>query len=333
MLRLTPFEYLAPSTVDDAVALLVEHGSSSMLLGGGTDVFPNIKHRLANPRRLIGITRIGELADIKERADCSVHIGAAARLANVESHPAISTHYPALADAVRLISTPQVRRMGTIGGNICLDTRCNYYNQSEHWRRAVGYCMKKDSEICRVAPGSDRCWAISSSDAVPALLAYDARITIASPGQRREILLADFYRDDGLNPTELGPSDLVTAVTLPETSMQVVYDKLRIRMSFDFPLVGVATGLRLGPDRSVLDAKIIVTATGSHPTFVNEAQALLVGNMLTEELIAAAGSIVYRTIHPLDNTEGTIPHRKRMAQIYVERALRKLGGLERVNGI
>lgn len=328
MLRLTPFRYLAPTSVHDAILLLETHGSDGALMGGGTDLFPNIKHRLATPKWVIGLAAVDEMQGIFERPDGSLRIGAGVRLRELESDSLIRVRYPALAEAAGLISTPQVRRMGTVGGNICLDARCNYYNQSEHWRQAVGFCMKNGSDICRVAPGSDRCWAISSSDTVPVLLAHDAAVTIAGPAGQATLPLSSFYRDDGLRPTILAANGVLTEVILPPPRLSVVYSKLRIRMSFDFPLVGVATGVATDANGIVTDARIIVTATGSYPLMVTEAQSLLYGNRITGDLVRSAGEKVFRAVHPLDNTEGAIPHRKRMAQVYVERALRRLGGLE-----
>lgn len=246
-------------------------------------------------------------------------------LSQVESNPHLKELYPALVEAAGLISTPQVRHLGTLGGNICLDTRCNYYNQSEHWRRAVGFCMKNGSHICRVAPGSDRCWAVSSADTAPVLLAYDAQIVLRGPEGQRTVPLSSFYQDDGLTPTGLRANEILTEVLLPPPKLSVLYTKLRIRMSFDFPLLGVATGVAFDENGRIRDARIIVTATGSCPQSITEAEDVLKGNSLTEGLIERAGEIVFHAVHPLDNTEGTIPHRKRMAQVYVERSLRQLG--------
>jgi len=329
MLRLTPFTYLRASTLEEALDYQARHNGDVTLMGGGTDLLPNIKHRLAQPRFVIGLGSIGEMRFLQLDEEGWLRIGGATRLAEVEHSDIVLNRYPALAAAASLISTPQVRRMGTIAGNVCLDVRCNYYNQSHHWRRAVGYCMKKDSEICRVAPGSDRCWAISSADAVPVLIALDAQIRIVGPSGQRWEGLGGFYRDDGLVPTTIKPGEIVAEVKIPPRTLDLVYDKLRIRKSFDFPLVGAATGIALNHDGTVRRARIIVTAVGSHPLEVTEAEARLVGNILDLDVIRAAGESVFRAVHPLDNTEGAVPHRKRMARVFVERALRRFGGLDR----
>lgn len=298
-------------------------------MGGGTDLIPNIKHRLAEPKYVVGLRSIRDVSHLHLDDSGWLRIGGGVRLSELEHSELVRTRYPALAESASLISTPQVRRMGTIGGNVCLDVRCNYYNQSEHWRRAIGYCMKKDSLICRVAPGSDRCWAVSSADTVPVLMGHDALITVVGPEGERTVPLRDFYRDDGLVPTAMQPGEIVSEIRIPPTDgLQMVYSKLRIRMSFDFPLVGAATGVRLSSDGTVEEARIVITAVASYPLEVSAAEEVLIGNRLSEDVILRVGEKVFRTVHPMDNTEGSIPHRKRMARVYVERALRQLAQAE-----
>lgn len=299
-------------------------------MGGGTDLLRNIKHRLAEPKYVLGLRSIPEMRGLTKDRQGFVHIGGATTLAELQRSPIVRNRYAALAEAASLISTPQVQRVGTIAGNICLDVRCNYYNMSEHWRKAVGYCMKKDSPICRVAPGGDRCWAVSSADTVPVLISHDAEIRVVNAGGERWEPLSGFYQDDGLIPTTLKPGDIVAEVRIPPTDgLQMIYSKLRIRMSFDFPLVGAATGIALAPDGTVEQARIVLTAVSSYPMRVTAAEEILIGNRLTEDVIRAAGEKVYQSAHPMDNTEGSIPHRKRMAGVFVVRALRSFAGPER----
>lgn len=323
MLRLTTFTYVRPTTILEALEASAQGNGSSALMGGGTDLLPNIKHRLAEPKFVVGLRGISEMRGIAVEKDGWLRIGAAEALDEVEHSNTVRSNFPALAYAASLVSSPQVRRQATLGGNICLDVRCNYYNQSEHWRRAVGYCMKKDSDICRVAPGSDRCWAVSSADTVPVLIALDAQIQIASNSGVRREPLGGFYQDDGLVPVTLRPGEIVTDVRIPRSDLRLSYTKLRIRLSFDFPLVGAATGLSLNADGTVRDARIVITAVAPHPVRITDAERLLIGARLEPDVIAAAGATVFRAVHPMDNTEGSIPHRKRMARVYVERALRE----------
>lgn len=328
MLRLSRFEYVAPTSVNEAVALLHLHGTNAVLLAGGTDVLVNIKHRVCRPSHLIAIRHLPEMQGIRSASNGGIDIGAGVTLRALEFDPHICGMFPALAHAAHLVSTPQVRTTATIGGNICLDVRCNYYNQSYEWRKGIGFCMKKDSPICRVAPGGDRCWAVASADTVPVLIALRAVVTIVGENGTREIPLEDLYQDDGLVPLTLRFGEIVIRVHLPPPDGYACsYQKFRIRQSFDFPLVGVAVALRTMADGTVEDARIVMTAVGSLPQRAPEAESLLVGRRLDENCIGAAGQSVFRLARPMDNTAGTIFHRKRMARVLMERAIREAGGI------
>jgi len=175
VIRLPDFEYLAARTVHEAVTYLADRGSEAMLVAGGTDLLPNMKRRQFEPKALIGLRGVREMHGVRGDAEGGVTIGASTTLEHVARHPEVARAYGAVAAAAGVVSSPQLRSMGTIGGNVCVDTRCNYYNQTFEWRRAIGFCMKKDGDICLVAPGSPRCWAVSSSDTAPAFWALGAR--------------------------------------------------------------------------------------------------------------------------------------------------------------
>jgi len=306
MLRLPAFTYRAPETVDEAVRQIADAGAEGMLVAGGTDLYPNMKRRQFEPKVLVGLRAIRDLGRIAGDRRRGVSVGAGVTLAELAAHPEISEGYRALALAAGSVSTPPLRNMGTVGGNLCLDTRCNYYNQTYHWRKSIGFCMKKDGEICLVAPGSSRCWAISSSDTAPAAIALDARLRLVGPSGERLIPVAALYRDDGMRTT---------------------YWKLRRRGSFDFPVLGVAAALRQAPDGAVEDARIVLGAVASHPVVAAEAAGLLRGQRPTADLIARVAQAAFQPAKPLDNADLTIGYRKRMARVYVERALRELAGL------
>src|SRR3990172_4330690 len=178
MLRLPPFTYFTPRTVAEAVRIMAEHGRDAMLVAGGTDLFPNMKRRQFEPKILVGLRGIKELIGVSGDAKRGFSVGPCMILSDLSAHPAIQDHYPALAKAAGLVSSPQLRNMGTIGGNVCLDTRCNYYNQNFEWRQAICFCMKKDGDICLVAPGSPKCLAVSSSDSAPVLWSLDAQVRL-----------------------------------------------------------------------------------------------------------------------------------------------------------
>jgi 4-hydroxybenzoyl-CoA reductase subunit beta len=327
VLRLSRFTYLTPGSLEEAVRLRSENGSEAAFMAGGTDLLVNIKQRVTTPRFIIGIRRLPELQEISTDSSGWLTIGAAVTLNRLEHDPGISAAYPALSHAAGLISVPQVRALGTIGGNVCLDVRCNYYNQSYEWRKGIGFCTKRGSEICRVAPGSDRCWAVASADTVPVLIALRAECAIVGPAGARRIALEELYQDDGLIPTTLNPGEIVSAIHIPpRNGYGCVYQKFRIRHSFDFPLVGVAAAVKIS-GRVIVDARIVLTAVASRPERASSAEAALGGATLDESAISRAGQAVFRQAKPMDNTAGSIFHRKRMARVLLERALREIAGL------
>jgi 4-hydroxybenzoyl-CoA reductase subunit beta len=333
MLRLPRFRMVEPTTWTEAATLLREHGAAAsdiasgtphvpvMLVAGGTDLFPNMKRRQFTPQVLVSLGRVKGAREISNGS--GMRIAAGATLTEVAAHPTVRSKYTALAQAAGAVSTPQLRNMGTIGGNLCLDTRCNWYDQSLFWRTAEGYCMKTHpSVVCRVAPSSPRCLAVASADTVPALIALGAKVTVENAGGRRDLDLAELYREDGIRYLAIGREDVVVSVTLPDaTGWRSTYLKLRDRNSFDFPIAGVAAAVRLDGD-TVTEARVAVTALASRPVAV-DAKAL-VGTKLDDDAIAAAADAVHKAARPMDNTSGTISQRKRAARVFTERALRSL---------
>ncbi len=329
MMRLPPFTYLLPRTLGDATRALAEHGAEAMLVAGGTDLFPNMKRRQFEPKVLVGLRGIRELAGVRGDAGTGVTIGAGTTLSAVAAHGEIATHYAALATAAGLVSSPQLRNMGTIGGNVCVDTRCNYYNQSYEWRKAVGFCMKKDGDICLVAPRSSRCWAVSSSDTAPVLWSLGARVRLVGAAGERTVPIETLYRDDGIQYLAKQPGEIVADIMLPPAEgWKSAYLKLRRRGSFDFPVLGVAVAARLDGDR-VREARIVLGAVASQPRPAPAAAAALAGERLTPELIARVADLAAGPSKPLDNTDFTHPYRKKMTRVFVARALRALAGLDR----
>jgi len=322
MLRLPPFRYLAPSSLDEAAQMLVQEGDQAMLVAGGTDLYPNMKRRQFTPPVLIGLRNIAALKNIGGSPEQGFRLGAGVTLTTLAEHPAMLEHYPALATAAGSVSTPQLRNMGTIGGNLLLDTRCNYYNQTEFWRQSIGYCMKKDGDICLVAPGSPRCWAISSADTAPVLVSLGASVRLVSVRGERLLPIRELFRDDGMNPYTRATDEILSEIMLPPaTGWQSVYLKLRRRGSFDFPILGVAVALRIGGDGTVADAHITLGAVASHPVEATDAAALLIGQRLTPDLISKVAAVAAKRAKPLDNADLTINYRKQVAPVYIRRAL------------
>jgi len=324
MLRLPHFQYLAPRDVDEAASLLADHGPQAMVVAGGTDLYPNMKRRQQEPPVLIGLRSIASLQAIEASPDGGLRIGATASLHAVATHPLVSERYPALAAAAGLVSTPHLRRMGTLGGNLCLDTRCTYYDQTYPWRKSIDFCLKKDGDICWVAPGSKRCWAVSSSDTAPVAVALRARLTLESARGERSVEAGEFYRDDGILYLTRRPDEILSSIEFPPLEgWQMTYAKLRRRGSFDFPILGVAAAVKL-TDGVVADARLVLGAVGSSPVDQSKLAQPLVGTRPTLESIRAVAAAAYKGARPLDNTDLNYAWRKKMARVYVERALARV---------
>lgn len=333
MMRLPVFTYLAPRSVDEAAHLLAEHGpANAMVVAGGTDLYPNMKRRHQDPPVVIGLRGVRELRGVRPGEDGGLRVGALTTLAEVASNPVLLERYPALATAAHAVSTPHLRAVGTLGGNLCLDTRCTYYNQSHHWRQSVDFCMKRpetnEQAICWVAPGSPRCWAVSSSDTAPVAILLGARLHLVSAQGERVVDAASFFRDDGIRYLTKRPDEILTHVDLPPMEgWRTTYLKLRRRGSFDFPILGVAAAARQSADGIVQDVRLVLGAVGSAPTDQGEAARALVGQQPTLEAIDAVAGIAFKGAHPLDNTDLSYAWRKKMARVYTRRALAEVCGV------
>ena len=326
MLRLPLFEYLRPRTVPEAAEMLAVHDGLAMVIAGGSDLLPKMKRRQIEPTHLVGLRGLSELAGISAEPDGSLRIGAAETLATICTAPEVERSAPALATAARSVSTPQLRATGTLGGNVLVDTRCTYYDQTYEWRRALGFCFKKDGDWCPLAPGGKRCWSVSSSDTVPVLIALAASATLTGPAGTRTLPVEDLYADDGLAPVRKERAEILTSILIPPADgLRATYWKLRRRESFDFPILGVAAALDLR-DGVVIRARIVLGAVASQPLRATAAEDLLVGRPLTAEAIEEAAQLASNPARPLDNTDLEHYWRKRMSRVYVRRALEELAG-------
>jgi 4-hydroxybenzoyl-CoA reductase subunit beta len=326
VLRLPPFRYAAPSTARDAARVLADFGAEAMPVAGGTDLFPNMKRGQFKPRVVVALRGVSEAHGLA--VDGGIDLGAMTTLTEVADHPVIRERWPAIATAAGLVSSPPLRNAGTIGGNLCVDTRCNYYNQTEFWRASIGYCMKKDGHVCLVAPGSDVCWALSSSDTAPVMIALGAEVTLVGPSEVRRVAVRDLYGPDGMAYLSKRPEEILTRIHVPDrTGWAMTYRKVRRRRSIDFPLLGVAAAVRRGRDHVVEEARIVLGAVHTAPVVATDAEAFLRGRVLDAETIEMAAGIAYKPAHPLDNADLSYAWRKRMTRVEVGRALRELAGL------
>src|SRR5256885_1839130 len=291
-MSLPSFKLLRPRNVEQAVTYLTRYGQLGELeiLAGGTDLVPSMKQRLFTPQFVMDVRGIEELAKIKVLPGHAVEIGALTTLSTIEDSGFIQRNYPVLHEAVKTVASPILRNMGTLGGNICLDTRCLWYNQSLQWRRSCGFCIKKDGDLCHVAPGGTKCWAAFSGDTPPALLCLNAEIEIVSESGTRRLALRNFYTGLGDSHRKLASNELLTRVILPKSSAgyRGIYRKLRIRGSIDYPLAGVAVAMKRS-NGHVEDLRIAMTAVNPAPVLVNGMSALLKSGHIDEAIAEAAG--------------------------------------------
>ena len=323
MLRLPTFTYYRPKTAAEAVRQKLAHGKDAMYVAGGTDLYPNMKRRHQTPLHVISLQDVPGLNTVEVQQDGSVAIGAMCRLSALEVHPHLLLNFGACAHAVKEISTPLLRNMGTIGGNLLLDTRCTYYDQSHEWRESIDFCMKsKAGSICWVAPGSPRCWAVQSSDTVPVVCAMEAQVELVGPDGTRRIPASELYRDDGIQYLTKRPEELLTRLWLGAPSnWKASYVKLRRRDTFDFPVLGVGACVWTDSYGVVTKANIRLGGAGSYAIPATESEKVLVGQQLTDAVIAAAGEKAMKPARTMDNTDLDVYWRRKVAPVFVARAL------------
>lgn len=323
------FELLRPARLDEALEMLGRHGGDTKIVAGGTDLVVSMKQGLFAPRYLLDIKGLSDLRGIHLETTGGIRIGALATIAQLSRSSLLAERYPVLVGAARHVSGPNLRHMGTLGGNLCLDTRCYWYNQSEFWRHSCGYCLKKDGEVCHVAPAGKICWAVSSGDLAPALIALDAELSIAGPRGRRRVPVSEFYVDEGRDRFRLGSDELVAEVFLPAARAGYggSYQKFRIRGSVDYPLVGVAAAVKRNADGTVADARVALTAVNPAPHEVPGISELFCGRQADDKLFAAGAAQALKVARPLKTSASTMEYRRHMVRILVKRALRQASGL------
>jgi len=320
-MSLSEFQLVRPRTLRDALGSLTEHAGNIRVLAGGTDLLPSMRQKLFEPEHVLDLRRIEGLKEIRE-TEHGIEIGALTTLHEIEHSQVLRQQYPVLVEAAKTVASPLIRHMGTIGGNICLDTRCLWYNQSLAWRKSCGFCIKKDGNLCHVAPGGTKCWAAFSGDTPPALLCLNAAIEIASASVTRRILLRDFYTGEGDNYRRLQPGELVTRIILPHSSSgyRGAYRKLRVRGSIDYPLAGVAVAVKRSNGR-IEDIQIGLTAVNPAPVLVEGLKVLLGNGGIDERAAEHAGELAARTAKPLTTSALTPEYRREIIRVFTKRAL------------
>jgi 4-hydroxybenzoyl-CoA reductase subunit beta len=334
-LSLPDFQLLRPRSLDEALTLLSRHVPNIQIIAGGTDLIPSLRQGLFTPEYVLDLRGLEELRGIRGLPGQGVEIGALTTLSAIEDSEFIRRHYPVLHEAAITVASPILRNMGTLGGNLCLDTRCLWYNQSLSWRKSCGFCLKKDGDLCHVAPGGTRCWAVFSGDTAPALLCLDAELEIAGANGVRRIPLRDFYTNIGDARLKLAKDELLTRIFLPESraGWRGAYSKLRIRGSIDYPLAGVAVALKLrngssqrNGDREVEDARVAITAVNPAPLLVSGVEEALAGRVVDESAANAVGELAARTAKPLTTSALTPEYRREMVRVFAKRAVLAAAG-------
>jgi 4-hydroxybenzoyl-CoA reductase subunit beta len=327
-LSLPSFKLLRPQSIEDAVGYLAKHSGEIQIIAGGTDLLPSMKQRLFTPKYLLDIRGIDELRGIRSIPGHGAEIGALVTLTAIEDSEFIRRQYPVLHRAVSTVASPILRNMGTIGGNVCLDTRCLWYNQSLTWRQSCGFCIKKDGDLCHVAPGGKKCWAAFSSDSPAALLCLEAELEIANSDGLRRLPIADFYTNIGDARMELAANEMLTRVFLPErmAGYSGMYQKLRLRGSIDYPLAGVAAAIKKNNQGLIQDARVAITGVNPAPLLVHEARHALAGKPLNEHAATVVGELAARVARPLTTSLLTPEYRREMIRVFAKRAV--LGAAE-----
>lgn len=321
---LPAFQLHRPRTVAEALEIAGASGTDFDYVGGGTDLLPNYKNRL-NPRaNVIALWHMDALIQRDERS-----FGSMVRLSDLEEDPAVARRYPGLHEAITQVATPLIRRQATLGGNLLVETRCYYFNQSSPWRESKGYCMKAEGDVCLVVPQKEICYAVYSGDTAAPLMALDATLTVEGFAGAREIPAREFFQPDGIRKNVLEAGDIVTRVTLPEGAegYRSGYEKLRLRDSFDFPDAGIAAALKMDGEH-VEDLEVVVTAVSMTPLRFPEVTEPVRGERLTADRIGRlAGEIAKRT-QPVRNVMFPPQYRKRMVGVHARRLLARLAGGE-----
>ncbi len=324
MLRLPKLDHISPSTVEESCSLLDRYKGEAKVLAGGTDLLVACKLQNIKPVLLVSLKRVQDLKGIVYQDGTGLRIGAMTNLGDVRYNPYIVKHYPALSQAAAAIGTPQLREMATIGGNLCLNTRCIFYNQSESWRKSRSVCFKMGGDLCHVVPKGKKCYATFSGDIAPVLIALNAKVKLISCSGERVIPVKDLYSGNGKDPLSFRADEVLTEIIVP-TPMEKqssVYLKYRLRKAICFPLVGVGASVCSGSKGIGLDCRVVLTGVAPQPIIVANTEPLFEGKTLTQELVDQIAEKATHAGNPVANTSGSTPsYRRRMAGILTRRAL------------
>jgi 4-hydroxybenzoyl-CoA reductase subunit beta len=323
MLTIPPFEIVRPRSLGAAMDAIATGG---VLVAGGTDLVPNLKRGLLDPKRVVSLRQVGELRGVRVDDEGALVAGAGTVLADLAQDARVRETWAALARAAELVASPPIRNVATLGGNVCLDTRCPYYDQTTFWRSALGHCLKTCGDVCHVVPSGRRCVAAFSADTPPVLIAYGATVTLASTRGRRTIPLQDLYTADGAKHTTRSGDEIVVEVRVPRPAAgtRATYVKLRTRASIDFPALSIALVMVPGADRAVQSMTLVVGALGAKPRIVDGLGPVAIGRPLDATTIEAIAERARAACHPLDNVDVDAEWRRAVLPVHVRRALKAM---------
>ena len=326
-MQLPRFEYVRPQALDEALTVLARPGTRAKILAGGTDLLVNMKQRTVCPELVVSIKTLPELSAIAADAQGGMAIGAAANLTDLAEHAAIAEKFPAFSRAVRFVASQHIRNMACIGGNICLETRCWYYNQSKLWRDARERCHRTGGSVCHAIRGAARCHAINSSDTAPVLVALDAGIEVMKKGEKRLIPARQFYRDDGMAHTILDPSGMVTSLHLPagNGTSRSAFIKLSMRRGIDFALCSIAARADIS-GAGAASVRLVLGSIASLPVVLEKAAQVIMESGLTDSAIKKAGEVARTELGLLTNLYTSAGYKRQLAEVLVTRALSELRG-------
>jgi len=322
-MQLPEFEYLRPTTLAEGLAALAEHGPDAQIMSGGSDLLINMKFRLDTPKYLVSFNNVAELKQIDVRADGSMQLGAGCTLTQLADSKELEENYPALHAAVFSVGSRHVRNAATLGGNICLDTRCWYTNQSENWRETRDGCFKTDEELCHVIKSADMCHAINSSDSAPVLIVLGAAVVLASAKGEREVPIAEFYNNDGVDHTVMQPGEFLAKVIIPPPAGRAVYAKLAQRDGLDFASGTFAAGITGSNDKPE-SVRLVMGSVGPEPKVLHESIEILMSKGLTDDAIEAAALAARVSLGEVTNLFTPSGYKRRLVKALVKDALNDL---------
>ena len=325
-MRLSKFEYLEPQSIDEACSMLAAHAGEAQVLSGGTDLMVLMKQRVATPGYLVNLKSIPGLSYIASDADFGLRIGPLTTLRSVSRSPLVKEKFPILAEAAGRVASPLIRNSATIGGNIGLDSKCWYYNQSAQWRKTFDPCLKRGGNVCYVVEGGKRCFSVFCADTAPALIVLNAEIDLVSGRGKRTLALEKFYTGKGEKVNELAPDEVISEIRIPNPTAGTgtAFLKLATRGSIDYALVDVAVRLTREPKNGHCgEAKICVAATGPGPVLAKEAAQALKGQELGDDVLTTAGEAAVKETRYISSVWTSVAYRRKMIKALVKKAVRE----------